>query len=424
MKNLRVCAARLWATIEETALIGATPNGGLSRLSLSDEDRQVRDWLVAQCREAGCEVGVDELGTVFAQRAGRIASRAPIAFGSHLDTQPAGGRFDGVLGVLAGLEVIRTLNDNSVETQAPLCLVNWTNEEGCRFAPALLASGVYAGVFEMDWALERTDVDSVTFGNALTAIGYRGSEPVGQRKFEAFLELHIEQGPLLEKNAQTIGVVESAQGLIWYDAEIIGMENHAGTTPMELRRDALAAFSEICLRIESIARSCPGAVGTVGYVRSVLGSRNTVPGRALFAIEFRHPDLAAIEEMDKALLAAASEISLSRSIKVSIEEITRKAPTRFDRRCVAAIEAAVQHLGYPYRRMSSGAAHDACNVNTVAPAAMVFVPCRNGVSHSESEDATPEDCAAGANVLLQAVGMLDNSDVRPGQADNAIKVPG
>ncbi|MCZ6771732.1 MAG: Zn-dependent hydrolase [Proteobacteria bacterium] len=424
MKSLRICASRLWATIEETGLIGATPNGGLSRLSLSSEDRQVRDWLVDQCREAGCKVGVDELGNVFAERAGRTADRAPIAFGSHLDTQPAGGRFDGVLGVLAGLEVIRTLNDNRVETQTPLCLVNWTNEEGCRFAPALLASGVYSGEFGKDWALERTDVDNVTFGNALTAIGYRGSEPVGQRKFEAFLELHIEQGPVLERNAQTIGVVESAQGLIWYDAEIVGVENHAGTTPMELRRDALAAFADICLRIESIARNCPGAVGTVGYVRSVPGSRNTVPGRALFSIEFRHPETATIEEMDKALLAAASEISHSRSIEVSIEEITRKAPTRFDRRCVAAIEAAVQHLGYPYRRMSSGAAHDSCNVNTVAPTAMIFVPCRNGVSHSESEDATPEDCAAGANVLLQAVGMLDNSDVRPGQADNAIKVPG
>lgn len=402
-KTLRVDAERLWASIEETAAMGATPRGGLHRLTLSDEDRQVRDWLVARCEEAGCAVFIDALGDIFAERAGSSTGRRAVACGSHLDTQPAGGKFDGVLGVLAALEVIRTLNDAGAETEAPICLVNWTNEEGSRFAPAMLASGVYAGEIELDWALGRRDSEGTTFADALSSIGYRGPEPVGMRKFDAFLELHIEQGLVLERIGTTIGVVEGAQGMIWYDAEVVGHSNHAGTTPMALRRDALAAFSELCLCVETIARTCEGAVGTVGYVHCEPGSRNTVPGRVRFSIEFRHPDMAAIEALNQALLADVARVSAKRGVALTVKEIWRKAPVHFDGRCVSALETAARNLGYSHRRMTSGAGHDACNVGLAAPAAMIFVPCRDGISHDESEYASPEACAAGANVLLQAV---------------------
>ena len=289
--NLQIDSARLWGTIHETARFGATPKGGVRRLTLGPEDKQVRDWFRKACEAAGLDMHVDALGSMFGIRKGRDMSKPPVGLGSHLDTQPTGGKYDGVLGTLAALEVVRTLNDAGIETEVPLCICNWTNEEGSRFAPATMASAAYAGEYTTDNILARKDSAGVTVGEALDGIGYRGSEPVGQRKFGAFVELHIEQGPLLEAENKTIGVVDRGQGIIWYDGRIVGFESHAGTTPMPLRRDALATLSEIVLAVERIARKHgPNAVGTVGEAVIAAPSRNVIPGEIAFTVDVRSPE--------------------------------------------------------------------------------------------------------------------------------------
>jgi beta-ureidopropionase / N-carbamoyl-L-amino-acid hydrolase len=402
--NLAIDPNRLWSTILETAAIGGTAKGGICRLALSDEDRRVRDWLVAAMREAGLDVGIDDMGTIYAVRPGRDMAKPPVAFGSHLDTQPTGGKFDGVLGVLAGLEVMRVLNDAAIETEAPLCLVNWTNEEGARFAPGMTASGVFAGEIDKDWALARTDRDGVRFGEALEAIGYRGTERAGERRFSAMVELHIEQGPILEEARQDIGIVTAAKGMIWSDARVTGRESHAGSTPMGLRRDALCAFAELALGVERIARDQgPDGVATIGVAEILPASRNTIPGEVRFTLEMRHADLASLERMDAAADNVAAAIRKDRGVALSIERIWRKDPITFDKNVASTIRAAAEGLGYSCRDMTSGAGHDACLVASVAPTAMIFVPSQGGISHNEAEFTSSADCERGANVLLHTV---------------------
>src|SRR4051794_37634839 len=402
--NLQIDSARLRDTIHETATFGATPKGGVRRLTLGPEDKQVRDWFRNACEAAGLELHVDALGSMFGLRKGRDMSKPPVGLGSHLDTQPTGGKFDGVLGTLAALEVVRTLNDAGIETETPICIVNWTNEEGSRFAPATMASAAYAGDYTTENILARTDAAGVSVGEALDTIGYRGDEPVGVRKFGTFVELHIEQGPLLEAENKIIGVVDRGQGITWYDGKITGFESHAGTTPMPLRRDALAAMAEVVLAVERIARAHgPNAVGTVGEAVIAAPSRNVIPGEIAFTMDIRSPDAETLDAIDRDLRAAAAEVSARRRVEISIEAIWRKPPTVFDARLVDAVEAAAKTLGYSHRRITSGAGHDACNLANVVPAAMIFVPCKDGVSHNELEDATQADCAAGANALLHTV---------------------
>ena len=402
--NLQIDSARLWGTIHETARFGATPKGGVRRLTLSVEDKQVRDWFRKACEDAGLEVHIDALGSMFGLRKGRDMSKPPVALGSHLDTQPTGGKYDGVLGTLAALEVVRTLNDAGIETEVPLCICNWTNEEGSRFAPATMASAAYAGEYTTDNILGRKDATGVTVGEALDGIGYRGSEPVGDRKFGAFVELHIEQGPLLEAENKTIGVVDRGQGIIWYDGRIVGFESHAGTTPMPLRRDALATLSEIVLAVERIARKHgPNAVGTVGEAVIAAPSRNVIPGEIAFTVDVRSPESTTLDAIDRELQEAIAEIAPRRRAEIELKSIWRKEPTVFNPKLVDAVENAAGTLGYTRRRITSGAGHDACNLATVVPTAMVFVPCKDGVSHNELEDATQADCTAGANVLMHTV---------------------
>jgi N-carbamoyl-L-amino-acid hydrolase len=402
LPNLHINADRMWADIHDTAKFGGTPKGGVRRLTLSEEDRQVRDWFRAACEAAGCEVHVDALGSIFAIRPGRDKTKLPVGVGSHLDTQPTGGKFDGILGVLSGLEVIRTLNDAGIETEAPICLVNWTNEEGSRFAPAMMASGVYANMFKVEDILARKDAEGVTVSTALDQIGYRGSEPVGTCRLGAFVELHIEQGPILEREQKTIGVVERGQGVLWYDGHITGMERHAAT-PMEYRQDAMAALAEIVLAAEKIAKAhAPNAVATVGEAVIAAPSRNVVPGEIAFTMDVRSPDNAIMTALDSRIREAIAEIAERRQAEITFDNVWHKPVTMFNEGVIGAVQQATTALGYSNRRITSGAGHDACNLNEVIPTAMIFVPCKDGISHNEVEDATKDDCAAGANVLLHA----------------------
>jgi beta-ureidopropionase / N-carbamoyl-L-amino-acid hydrolase len=402
--NLHIDSARLWESIHTTARFGATPKGGVRRLTLSQEDKQVRDWFRAACEQAGLDVTVDTLGNMYALRRGRDMSKPPIGLGSHLDTQPTGGKYDGILGTLAALEVIRTLNDAGIDTELPLCVTNWTNEEGSRFAPAMMGSAAYVGDFTVGDILSRKDVSGVSVAEALETIGYRGDAAVGGQPFTGFVELHIEQGPILEAEGKSIGVVDHGQGVLWYDGRITGFESHAGSTPMRLRRDALATLAEIVLAVERIAIELgPNAVATIGEAAIAAPSRNVIPGEIAFTIDTRSADAAILDELDRRIRSAAAGIATKRKVDVAIDLVWRKEPTHFDTALVDAVEHAADALGYGSRRITSGAGHDACNLNTRLPAAMIFVPCKDGVSHNELEDATQADCAAGANVLLHTV---------------------
>lgn len=402
--NLRVNGDRLWASLMEMAKIGALPAGGCRRLALSDEDREARDLFADWCREAGCELEVDDFGNMYARRDGTNNNLPPIAIGSHLDTQPHGGKFDGVYGVLAGLEIIRTLNDAGIETEAPIEVINWTNEEGARFAPAMLSSGVYADLFTRDFALSRSDVDGNRFEDELKRIGYQGDAPCGEHEIGCFLEAHIEQGPILEREEKTIGVVRGGQGQRWYDVIAAGQDAHTGSTPMEGRDDALLKAAEFTLAVRDIAHNyAPDAVATVGEMHVEPNSRNTIPGTVRLTVDARNPDDDVLAQMDKDLRAAAERIG------IEIEQIWHCPPVKFDQTCIDAIQAAANTMAYPNRVMVSGAGHDACQVSRKVPTAMVFVPCAGGISHNEAESATPEDLEAGANVLLHAALKLSNS---------------
>jgi N-carbamoyl-L-amino-acid hydrolase len=406
--NLGIDAERLWDSIMETARIGATPKGGICRLTLTDLDRAVRQWFVDACTALGCRVVIDDLGNIFARRPGRDNSLPPIAIGSHLDTQPTGGKFDGVIGVLAGLEVLRSLHDAGYETQAPIEVINWSNEEGSRFAPAMLASGVFAGAFTRDFAYGRADREGKTFGAELERIGFRGEEPCGAHPLSAFIELHIEQGPILEAEGKTIGIVTGVQGMRWYEATVTGSESHAGSTPMPLRRDALLGAARMVAAVQAVALAhAPDAVATVGLIESRPNSRNVIPGSVFFTIDLRHPDDAVLAAMEAALETALHGIAQADGLDLALSRIWDSPAVHFDATCIAAVREAAATLGCASREIVSGAGHDAAYVSRVAPTAMVFVPCEKGLSHNELERAEKADVVAGANVVLRAVLALD-----------------
>ncbi len=403
-QTLRIDGQRLWRSLMEMAEVGATPAGGSCRLALSDEDKAGRDLFVSWCEAAGCRVTVDDMGNIFARRPGRQDDLPPVVAGSHLDTQPHGGRFDGVYGVLAGLEVIRTLGNHGVTTETPVEVAVWTNEEGARFAPAMVASGVFAGLFERDYALGRQDSEGKTLGEELRRIGYLGAEPCGGRPLGAFFEAHIEQGPILERNERTIGVVVGGQGQRWYDVTVQGQDSHAGSTPMPGRRDALVAAAAMTTAVRRLAEAHPPhAVGTVGQVEVSPNSRNTIPGEVRVTVDLRHPDDAVLARMGEAARAACADAAHAESVGLTIDEIWHSPPVVFDVGCVDAVRQAASRLGYAQQDIVSGAGHDACQICRVAPTAMIFVPCAGGLSHNEAESAEPEDLEAGCNVLLHAM---------------------
>ena len=410
MQNVKINGARLWDSLMEMAKIGATEKGGVCRLALTDLDKQSRDLFVRWCEEAGCSVSVDKMGNIFARRAGTDNSLPPVVMGSHLDTQPTGGRFDGVYGVLCGLEVIRSLNDQNMQTLHPIEATVWTNEEGSRFPPAMVASGVFAGVFDLDYGLSRADLDGKTMGEELQRIGYAGDLEVGNRPFKAFFEAHIEQGPILENEQKTIGVVTDAQGQRWYEVTLTGQEAHAGPTPMATRRDALLGAARIVNQVNKIGLdNAPLACATVGLLQVFPNSRNVIPGQVFFSIDFRHPDDATLSAMDTALRQYCQDLASELGLEMDFKEIWYSPPVPFDRACGDSVRAAASASDYPHRDIVSGAGHDACYLSRVAPTAMVFVPCENGISHNEAENATTEDIEAGCNVLIQAVLLQANS---------------
>ena len=405
MSNLaRVNGERLWASLMEMAQIGATEKGGVSRLALTDEDRRGRDLFVQWCEAAGCTVRVDAMGNIFARRAGKHDDLAPVLTGSHGDSQPFGGKYDGIYGVLAGVEVLRTLNDQGIETERPIEVVNWTNEEGSRFAPAMISSGVYAGVFDLEYGLSRADKAGVTSGEALQQIGYAGPRPVGGQAVHAAFELHIEQGPILEAQGITIGVVTGAQGQRWYEITVTGQEAHAGPTPMKKRRDALVASARMIDAVNRIGlANQPNACATVGFVRVSPNSRNTIPGQVFFTVDFRHPVDAVLTKMDQELRAACAGFAAETGTEAEVKEFWYFPPTPFDPDCVSAVREAAAQGGFAAMDIVSGAGHDAVYMARVAPTGMIFVPCTDGISHNEVEDAKPSDIAAGCEVLLHAM---------------------
>ncbi|HZD26155.1 MAG TPA: Zn-dependent hydrolase [Alphaproteobacteria bacterium] len=404
MQNLRIDGDRLWASLMEMAKIGATPKGGVNRQALTDLDRQGRDLFVEWCEALGCAVRVDAVGNIFVRRAGKRADAAPVMTGSHLDTQPTGGRFDGVYGVLSGLEVLRTLHDLNYETERPIELVVWTNEEGCRFAPAMMGSGVYTGKLELDDIYALEDNDGKRFRDELERIGYLGATPAKAGEIAAFLEVHIEQGPILEAEKKTIGVVKGAQGVCWLDVTVTGQEAHAGPTPMAVRRDALVGAAMLVQAVNRIGHEFqPGACATVGELHVRPNSRNTIPGGVAFTVDIRHPDDARLQGMKAALEAACREVQEQHRVEVELTEIWYQKPIAFDAGCIGAVRHGAETIGLPAMEIISGAGHDACNMSAIAPTGMVFVPCKDGISHNEVESATKEDCAAGCNVLLHAL---------------------
>ncbi|CAI0860371.1 Zn-dependent hydrolase [Serratia grimesii] len=399
----RVNGERLWQSLRDMAQFGAIPKDGVTRLALSEEDRLARDQLRDWALEAGCSVRVDRMGNMFLRREGSRPELAPVITGSHVDSQPKGGRFDGIYGVLAGLEVIRTLNDHQIITERAIEVVNWTNEEGARFAPAMISSGVFAGVFDLAYGLSRSDDQGVSIGEALQQIGYAGEHPVGNMPIHAAFELHIEQGPILEAENIEIGVVTTAQGQRWYELEITGFSAHAGTTPMDRRRDALLGFAAMVIAVNNIGKDfMPDARATVGMAQITPNSRNVVPGKVFFSVEFRHPQEAVLEQMELRLLAAVAKIG-SDGLSAHAERIFQYQPIRFDQGCIDSVRQAAQTLGYSHRDMVSGAGHDACYLSRVAPTAMIFIPCVEGISHNELENISSEWSTAGANVLLNAL---------------------
>jgi N-carbamoyl-L-amino-acid hydrolase len=408
LQNLQIDAQRLWDALMHTARIGATPKGGICRLTLTDLDRQVRDWFKTQCEALGCTVAVDEVGNMFARRPGKNQNLPPIAMGSHLDTQPTGGKFDGVLGVLGALEALRTLHETGYETNAPIEVVNWTNEEGARFAPAMLASGVFAGVFTPDYAYGRTDRDGKSFGDELQRIGYRGDERAGARKFSAMFELHIEQGPILEAERRMIGVVQGVQGMRWYEVTVTGQEAHTGATPMRLRKNALLGAARMIERIDAIARAhAPDAVGTVGLIENKPNSRNVVPGEVFFTVDLRHPDETVLDAMEAEFRAALAEVMEPLKLTYTEARIWDSPPVKFAPDLIDCVRIGAEKAGFKWRALISGAGHDAAYIARVAPTTMIFVPCAGGISHNEAESTSFDECAAGAQVLLNAVLEFD-----------------
>src|ERR1700730_10988886 len=406
MRNLTVNGERLWASLMELARIGATPKGGVCRLAARDLDGEARRLFIRWCEEAGCSVTVDRIGNIFARRPGRSPDLPPVMTGSHLDTQPTGGKFDGAYGVMAGLELVRTLNDLGYETEAPVEIVAWTNEEGSRFSPAMVGSGAFTGVFNLASALATRDNNApdLTLGAELERIGFAGAAPVGAHPVAAYFEAHIEQSPTVEAAGLPIGIVTGAQGERWYEITVTGQEAHAGPTPMPRRRDALVGAARMVDAVNRIGHAhAPSACATVGFVQVSPNSRNTIPGRVFFTVDFRHPEDAVLSAMDRELRQACDAAAGAIGLETDVKEFWYFPPTLFDRDLVATVRRAAEAQGYPHQDIISGAGHDAVSLARVTPAAMIFVPCVGGISHNEIEDAKPEDLTAGCNVLLNAV---------------------
>ncbi len=405
MSEPTINAQRLWDSLMEMGEIGATDAGGCCRLALTELDRQGRDLFVRWCTEAGCDIRIDRIGNIYARRPGTDPQALPISTGSHLDTQPTGGKFDGIYGCLAGLEVIRSLNDHGIETRRPVEVVIWTNEEGSRFAPAMVASGVYSGKFSLDYALNQQDAQGIRLGDALKAIGYDGELEVGAEKFARFFELHIEQGPVLERENEDLGVVTGVLGMRWYDVSVKGVSAHAGPTPMSYRRDALGATAKMISALIDMAAARETEDGrcTIGELSIPKGSRNVIPGALSFTLDLRNASADGLQAMEQEARGLIDRIATQAGVEVTLECIWDSPPTVFDTSCVDAVERAVASSGSSYRRMTSGAGHDAVNISTVAPTSMIFVPSVGGISHNESEYSTPEQIGRGARILYEVM---------------------
>ncbi|MBB3951465.1 Zn-dependent hydrolase [Aureimonas jatrophae] len=402
--NIQTDGDRLWQTLDEMAAIGPGVAGGNNRQTLTDADGEGRYLLKRWCERAGLSMGLDTMGNMFFRREGTEPDLEPVYMGSHLDTQPTGGRYDGVLGVLGGLEVMRTLNDLDIRTRRPIVLVNWTNEEGTRFAPAMLASGVFAGVHEEDWAKARVDREGKSFGSELRRIGWEGDERVGARPIHAMFELHIEQGPILEDEGVDIGVVTHGQGLWWLEVTLNGRESHTGSTPMPKRRNAGLGLARVTELVHETAMAHqPDAVGAIGHVEVYPNSRNIIPGRVVFTIDIRSPDKTVLDAMRERIERGIAEIAADLQLEFGVEPVGHFDPVTFDATCISAVRSAAEHLGLSHRDIVSGAGHDACWINRVAPTSMIFCPCEGGLSHNEAERITKPWAKAGADVLLQAV---------------------
>lgn len=403
-ENLRINGDRLWDSLMEMAKIGPGVAGGNNRQTLTDADAEGRALFQKWCQEAGCDMGLDSMGNMFAIRPGTDPDALPVYMGSHLDTQPTGGKYDGVLGVLGALEVVRSLNDMGIKTRHPIAIANWTNEEGTRFAPAMLSSGVFAGIHTEDWAKSRQDADGKLFGDELRRIGWQGDEPVGQRKMHAMFELHIEQGPILEAEGKDIGVVTHGQGLSWTQVTITGKDSHTGSTPMPLRKNAGLGMARLLELVDQIAWShAPHAVGAAGHIDVYPNSRNVIPGKVVFTVDFRSPDLAVIQDMEKRLRQEGQKICDDMGLGVEFEKVGGFDPVAFDEGCVSAVRRAADSLGYAHMNIISGAGHDACWINQVAPTAMIMCPCVDGLSHNEAEEISKDWATAATDVLLHAV---------------------
>jgi N-carbamoyl-L-amino-acid hydrolase len=403
-ENLRINGDRLWESLMEMARIGPGVAGGNNRQTLTDADKDGRALFQRWCEEAGLSMGVDRMGTMFMTRAGTDPDALPVYVGSHLDTQPTGGKYDGVLGVLSGLEVARSLNDLGIRTRHPIVVTNWTNEEGARFAPAMLASGVFAGMHTLDYAYARKDLDGKTFGEELARIGWIGDEEVGARAMHAYFEYHIEQGPILEAENRQIGVVTHCQGLWWLEFTLTGKEAHTGSTPMLMRVNAGLAMARIMEMVQTVAmENQPGAVAGVGQVKFSPNSRNVLPGTVVFTVDLRSPDQAKLDGMRARIEAEAKRIAGALGVDCSVEAVGHFDPVTFDPTLVARVRKAAEDLGYSHMDIVSGAGHDACWAAKVAPATMVMCPCVDGLSHNEAEEISKEWATAGADVLLHAV---------------------
>ena len=401
---LRINGERLWDSLMTLAQIGATEKGGVCRLALTELDRQGRDLVVGWAREAGMSVTIDKIGNVFMRREGRNPALPPVMTGSHIDTQPTGGKFDGNYGVLAGLEVIRTLNDLGIETEAPLEVAFWTNEEGSRFVPVMMGSGVFAKAFTLEHAYAATDTEGKKVGEELARIGYIGEQEPGDHPIGSYFETHIEQGPVLEDHDKVIGVVQAVLGIRWYDCTVTGMEAHAGPTPMPLRRDALQVATRLMQEVVALAnRHAPHGRGTVGMVHVHPNSRNVIPGRVKFSIDLRNESDAAVDAMDAEIRAYAAALAAETGLGIQIELVSQYPAQPFEPGCIAAVAKAAEKLGYSSMPAVSGAGHDAVYMARLAPAGMIFIPCKDGISHNEIEDAKPEHIEAGCNVLLHAM---------------------
>ncbi|MEL7173896.1 MAG: Zn-dependent hydrolase [Pseudomonadota bacterium] len=402
--NLQIDGQRLWDSLMEMAKIGPGIAGGNNRQTLTDDDAKGRALFQSWCEAEGCSMGLDQMGNMFARREGTDPDALPVYVGSHLDTQPTGGKYDGVLGVLGGLEILRTLNQLGIKTRHPIVITNWTNEEGTRYAPPMLASGVFAGIHTQDWAYGLTDADGLKFGDELQRIGWRGEEEVGARKMHAFFELHIEQGPILEAEDVDIGVVTHGQGLRWIECTVTGVESHTGSTPMHMRRNAGRGLAQITELVHEIAmEQQPNAVSAIGHIDVYPNSRNIIPGKTVFTVDFRSHILETLEGMVARLEAEAPKICEALGVSLEMNVVGAFDPPAFDEGCVGAIRDAAERLGYSHKNIVSGAGHDACWINSVAPTAMVMCPCVDGLSHNEAEEITPEWAEKGTNVLLHAV---------------------